>query len=302
MRWLLLGGGGFLGSHLSDLLLQKKQEVIIYDNNSFSLPSKVEHKNLHRYTGDIGNSNTLSSVINAHTPEIVCWMAAFHAYNVGENPFIRVSWLNYILNTTIPVVAAAKSKLILFSSETVYQANVQKIREDFPLKWAALKTEQQGHLIAEWYTQSLCNYLKVPFQIMRLSNIIGSRLFYHPVVDRLSFIIDNMITENETLVIVNPSQKRDYLYVNDAVQMIYKVVKSGEDNTVYNIASGEGLENQELLQILVDHIHPSVLPKVVEKEEPDIILDNQRAQGIAKIKITPIIKVIPEIIKYRKGL
>jgi UDP-glucose 4-epimerase len=302
MRWLLLGGDGFIGSHLSTLLLQNKQEVVIYDNCSFSSPSDIDHPKKTRYTGDVGNVTTLSSVINAHKPDIICWLVAFHAYDVGENPFIRVSWLNHILNTVLPIVAAAKSKFVFFSSENVYAPDKALLTENHPLKWGNLKTETQGYMIGEWYTRSLCTYLKIPFQIFRLSNIIGNRLYYHPVVDRLSFIIDNILLQNETLIITNPSQARDYMYINDAANMIFKVVKAGEINAVYNISNGVGVTNEKLIQLVINTIPTTFLPKVVDKQEVDIVLDNSRAQAISKVKVSSMEKVLADIVTYRKGL
>lgn len=301
MRWLLLGGDGFIGSHLSTFLLQNKQEVVVYDNHSFSIPT-VEHPKHTRYMGDVANATTLLSVINAHKPDVVCWLVAFHAYDIGENPFIKVAWLNYNLNTVLPVVAAAKSKFVFFSSENIYIPDGNKITEDYPIKWNDRKTETQGYMIGEWYTRNICQMLNIPFQIIRLSNIIGNRLFYHPVIDRLSFIIDNILLQNEMLIITNPAQMRDYLYINDAVQMIFKLVKAGENNAVYNIGSGIGVSNDKLIQLIRNAIPTEFLPKVVEKQETDIVLDISRALSVSKVKMTKLEKVLPSIIAYRKGL
>jgi nucleoside-diphosphate-sugar epimerase len=244
----------------------------------------------------------LTTVVTAHKPDVVCWLAAFHAYGVGENPFIRVSWLNYTLNTILPIMALVHTRFILFSSESVYIPQPDLITEMAPVKWGALKTETQGQLIAEWYTHSVCNYHKIPWQILRLSNLVGERKFYHPVVDRLSFIIDNLITANENLIITNPAQLRDYLYIKDAVGMIYKVIRKGQDSQIYNISSGFCVSNNELLELLNQEMTLGNLPKVVDYKEASIVLSNRKALGDSKAKLTPLTKILPSIINFRKGL
>jgi len=302
MRWLLIGGGGFIGSHLTSFLLKNKQEVIVYDNNSFCLPGDLIATNFHRYLGDVSNTTTLATVVNVHNPEVVCWLVAFHAYDAGENPFIKVSWLNYTLNNVLPVVATAPRKFVLFSSEAVYVPQQELIVEESPLRWGHPRTEIQGHIITEWYTRSLCGHLKIPYMILRLSNTIGKRQFYHPVVDRLSFMIDHILLKSPTLIITNPNQARDYLYINDAIPMIYKIIRNGQGGQVYNIASGIGVTNDELLQELIELTDPSHLPKVVDSKEANIVLSTAKSAPIAKGKITPINRILPGLVNYRKEI
>jgi len=92
MRYLVIGGCGFVGSNLSAEVLRRKEELILFDNlhrygsssNLEWLQSKGEFKFVH---GDIRNSNDVETVVRETTPDIIFNVAAQVAMTTSiENP------------------------------------------------------------------------------------------------------------------------------------------------------------------------------------------------------------------------
>jgi len=302
MRYLLLGGAGFIGSNLTESLLQDGHTVAILDNFSFSKPPKDNPPNFMWTSCDVGNSRGVESFASSVKPDIVIWLPAIHYYDLKKEPTIQTAWLNYSLVRVLPVVYKVGAKaFVLASSDLVYKPDKKILVETSKLNWGDSKTIIVNKIISEWYTVMLCKKLRLPFLLLRFSNVVGNRLYSSPVIDRLTFMIDLLLTGNY-YILDKPEQQRDYIFINDAVEMTKNILYAEKFNEAYNLSSGVGISNLELSQHLTDLIKPAELPKVVKTKEGDLVLSNRKVTSLGKVTLTNIIDTLPDLIQLRREM
>lgn len=301
MRHLLIGGAGSLGRSLAQELLSRGDTVAIYDNYSFSSPLNLEHPNLQIMMGDATNETGLSSALMSFKPDNVVWLAYFFAYDPNNVPHVRHSWLMHGLVRTLPAVATLHtSKFIYISSDLVYKPKPTLIKEASPVNWESPNLFVSNKIIAEKYVTTICQHTKTPWVILRPSIIVGKRDYLHPMADPLTFMINALLTE-QPLLVKHGQQKRDYILVEQASVMIANVLHEKKSSGVYNVASGVGMSNSDIIQRLIEIIRPQVLPKVVDSKEGHFVLDNSRILACGQAELTDILPELTSIVEYRKA-
>lgn len=301
MKHLLIGGAGFLGRNLAQELLDRGDSVAIYDNYSFSSIMDLSHPNLKLMLGDATNETSLTSALMAFRPDTVVWLAYLFAYDPNNVPYIRHSWLMHGLVRTLPSLATLNTgKFIFVSSDLVYKSKEGKLTESSALQWGNPTPYIFDKLIAETYVSSICKNLKIPWIILRPSIIVGKRNFLHPMADPLTFIIHTLLT-NQPLMIKHGQQIRDYILVTQAIEMIANLINEKKSHGVFNVSSGRGIRNGELIQNLVEIIRPSLIPKVLESKEANLLLDNRKIQDFGLVKLTDISHELQSIVEHRRA-
>jgi UDP-glucose 4-epimerase len=75
MRVLVTGGAGFIGSHLSDALLARGDEVTVVDDLSRGRPARLDDQvTLHKLS--VTDAGSLAALVKQIKPELVCHLAA----------------------------------------------------------------------------------------------------------------------------------------------------------------------------------------------------------------------------------
>ena len=199
MRYLLIGGAGFLGQALTKKILKGRgNKVHIIDNFSFSDdPSTFKiNKRIGVSYGDAASQLSIQSAINKFQPEIIIHLAAFHAFNPGSDQRIETARITQGLLPTISFLARLKPKLFIYTSaDFVYDEIVGgKLNELGPIKWGTPDTHAMQKIIGEWYSITNCTRYRIPIVILRPSYIIGDRKYANHFVDPIIFIIDNLLT------------------------------------------------------------------------------------------------------------
>jgi UDP-glucose 4-epimerase len=303
MKFLLLGGAGFIGINLTRKLIELGHHVILLDNFSFARGVDSNEPTLSVYTGDATSEASVSSAIERFDPDVVVWLMAFHSYTPGQAPVVQQSWLTHSLSRIIPVVAKLRNrKFILMSSDLVYRSSNKRLKETSALNWDTHKINILDAIVKERYTVSLCDAYKIPYAILRLSNVIGNREFIHPAADTVTFIIDSLLLDQD-MIITNAQQKKDYIDIANATDMIINIIKQDDALGIYNISSGVGISNNELLQYLIDLTSPNKLPKVVQSKEAHLVLDNSKALCLGEdIEFALLKDKLAEIVRFRVSI
>jgi nucleoside-diphosphate-sugar epimerase len=304
MKYLLMGGSGFLGQGIVKQLLKTKgTKISVLDNFSFSEPeTSIKDARIDISYGDVGSQTSVQACLNRNIPDITIFLAGFHAFNPGSDSRLETSRVTSSLLYTIPFLARQKSKLFVYiSADFAYKRGKEKVTELDPLDWGTPDTHSMQKIIGEWYTAINCRRYRVPYLILRPSFIIGERKFANPFVDPLIFTTEVLLNETP-FILTKANQKRDYIHLSDAAQMIVNIIKSDKYNTVYNISSGAGVTNKQLLDYLQSTIESKSEIKIVDSSEPDIVLDNTKTMDIKSIKLSKVEELIPKIVNYRRSL
>jgi len=130
MKFLLLGGGGYLGSVLSELISDREQEVIVYDTFKYWNVEKNK-KNVTYIKDDLTNiTNHLDKILNV---DFVLYMASPRFNEVKSDLHITSEIL--LMDHTLKCVkkVSPNYKLIFFSSCSVYGNTDQMVDENTEL-------------------------------------------------------------------------------------------------------------------------------------------------------------------------
>lgn len=203
--------------------------------------------------GDIRDYVRLRELIFEYQPELVIHCAAqskvFEAQkdplfcfttNVQGTACLFEAVKNY--STKVPVIH--------FSTDKVYGEGLNK-RESDPLQPtnAYESSKVAGDCIAQTYMRTM------PVTILRPCNMYGP-------LDYNSRIVPDTIRHclrGESPVIYERNDKREYLYVEDACKIIYKLIQSKKTG-IWNLSSGLGLNNEQVVHEILKHF-PHVTPR-----------------------------------------
>ena len=170
---LVTGGAGYIGSHIVELLIKKKSNVIILDNLSTGY-KKLINKKSKFIKGDIKNLNILKRVIKAENITSIIHLAASLNVSEAENKPQKY-YKNNVLGTLNLVKACKNSKVknIIFSSSCSIYGNVngevsEKRKPNPQGKYASTKFD--GEKIIKKYSKKY-NYKYV---ILRYFNVVGA--------------------------------------------------------------------------------------------------------------------------------
>jgi nucleoside-diphosphate-sugar epimerase len=225
MKVLVVGGCGYVGGYLVDVLQDKCYDVTVYDN---LLYENYYLKDVKFIFGDIRDTIKLSGIINNY--DIVIWLAAI----VGDGACAVDPKLTYEINTE-PVkwlVDNYRGKIIFMSTASVYGINHELIDEDAipnPLSvYASTKLEAEQYI-----TKNHDNYL-----IFRLGTVFGqSDMFSRIRFDLVANILTLKAVKGEPLSIFGGEQWRPLLHVKDVGCAIIHCIQSNISG-LYNLSYG----------------------------------------------------------------
>lgn len=222
-RILVTGADGFMGSHLTEKLINLGAEVSVYiRGTSISGTTRYNLKNLDKVkdsikeilTGDIGSRDAIS-LIAKNKPQIIFHLAA-DAYvpNSFEHP-IEVKETN--LDGTLNVLHAAMNidnigQIVVTSSSEIYGTCTGPIDENHPMNpsspYGASKAAADRFAFAYW------NTYRLPIAIIRPFNTYGPRHTYDVIP---KFI--RLALEGKPITIYGTGeQSRDLTYIDDMVR------------------------------------------------------------------------------------
>jgi len=278
-KCLILGGGGFIGSHLAEKLLEKNYDVVIFDKLNFSRKN-INHilDRIKVVEGDFNNEIDFKSALKDID-------IAFHLVsstlpaNSNENPIYDVetnlvSTLRFLNEVFINNI----SKVIFISSGgTVYG-----IPERLPIKeYHPRKPICSYGIIKKTIEDYLYMFEKLyglDYYVFRLSNPYGER--QNPFVAQgvIPVFLKKLIRGEQIEIWGDGNVERDYIYIKDVADALVKCLEVNPNERVFNLGSGKGYTLNDIIGIIekVTHKKTNVIYK--EKRNIDVpvnVLDNK---------------------------
>ena len=244
MSILVTGGAGFIGSHLSELLISEGNQVIALDNQSTGSVSNLQsNSNLEIVNGSILDSKLVESLMSKVS---VCYhlAAALGVKNIVEYPLESLE--TNIKGSEIVLKSATKYKVrtLIASSSEIYGKNPnQPLSEDSDRVLGSPKVARwsysEAKAIDEFYAFQLYKQKGLPVTIARLFNTVGTRQSgsYGMVLPRF---VDAAVSNKPITVYGDGSQSRTFSAVSDVVAALNKLLKS--DSTigeVFNVGGNQ---------------------------------------------------------------
>ncbi len=230
---LLFGSSGFIGRNIKEYFL--KQEGYIVTGPS-------------RMACDLLNYFQTRQVITKLQPDFII-NAAYIGVDSGvkysnEYVFNNLKIVTNILrgSTQVPNL----KKMLFFGSGLEYGDSKNPISENHSLNPKNIYATTKA--INTLLSLSLANELNLPLVIFRPFNLYGK----YDTKSVIYYIISSIL-ENKKFYITKGGQKRDYLFINDLIKIIYNFVEdysSFENYQIYNIASGKPVQLSTIYKII----------------------------------------------------
>jgi len=257
-RCLITGGAGFIGSHLSEALLEGGHTVTIIDNLSTGSFDNIQHLTDHpnfRFAIDTITNETVLDRLASECEVIFHLAAAVGVKLIVENP---VHTIETNITGTEAVLKAAqryRAQVLIASTSEVYgKGNRVPFSEDDDVllgptihnRWAYAASKMVDEFLAFAYHQEK----GVPVVVFRLFNTIGPRQTgsYGMVVPRL---IRQALRDEPITVYGDGQQQRSFTWVGDAVNAIIRLAESPEaTGQVFNIGHQKEISINELAALI----------------------------------------------------
>lgn len=245
---LLIGGNGFIGSHLVDLLLLSGYDVRVLDamRERFRLPlPAVEY-----FIGDLTDRVLLRSALAG------CDVLIHLAHNslplapsqqpeqsVHCNVELFCGVLEQALHCQVPEV-------VFFSSGgAVYgETPVHAIRE--ATECQPLSPYGRAKLLMEQTLASFQATRGLRYIVMRPSNPFGPRQDFRGQQGVIPIFLHRLMTGQPISIWGDGLAVKDYLYVSDLAEATLALMRAGFDNEAYNVGSGYGTSLRSILALL----------------------------------------------------
>jgi len=296
VKYLVTGGAGFIGSHLTEQLIARGDQVVILDNLSTGLSdnlSTIKNK-IEFEQGNILDKSLVEKLVS-NSDYVVHLAAALGVLNIVNKPLESLK--SNLQGTEIVLEAANKymKPVLIASTSEVYGKNdkVPLNEEDdriigHPLisRWSYSEAKAIDESLAYFY------YLEEGLQsrIVRFFNTVGPRQLgnYGMVLPR--FV--NSALKGETLSVYGSGEQiRCFCHINDAVKGLLLVMDSDKAvGEVFNIGNNQQISIMELAKKVIEI---TASKSTIEK----IAYENAYPQGFEDMQ-----RRVPDILKMKQVL
>lgn len=252
-RYLVVGGAGFIGSHLVSRLVERAEVTVVDDFSSGRreyLAPAIATGRCDLREGSVFDAELMLSVMRGK-------IAVFHlsanpeARRGLENPLLDLEQGTLATHAVLDAMRRTDVKsLVLASSGTVYGLARAACRE---ADLGALPISLYGasKLASEALVSAHVECFGVTAWIFRLGNVIGPRATHGAAFDFLT----RLAREPEQLTVLGDgSQSKPYVYVEDAIQaMLFGFEHAADALNVYNVAPADTTSVRHVAELCVAH-------------------------------------------------
>ena len=252
MLFLVTGGAGFIGSHISDRLLADGHCVRILDNFSTgkheNIPASADVEVIE---GDVGNYDTVRTAMEQ--VDIVFHEAAIASVPETVGNPLSSERVNY--RGTLNILEAARHagvKRVMFACSAAVYGDLPELpkQESMPVK--PLSPYAVDKLASEQACQMYTHLYGLETVALRYFNVFGPRQDpSSPYSGVISIFSDTLSQGKQPTIYGDGEQTRDFVYVSDVVEANIKAATSpAAAGKAINIATGGKLSINDLLKTI----------------------------------------------------
>lgn len=265
-RCLVTGGAGFIGSHLTEQLLELGHEVVVLDNMSTGRQSNLDRVSEHPRLS-IRNGSITDPVLLAESmagAEIIYHMAAAVGVKlVADDPVRTIETNIFPTEVLLRAAAAAKQRVFIASTSEVYGKNPKErwVEED-DLHFGPTSRPRWAYgcskAIDEFLALAYHRKFGLPVVIGRFFNVVGPRQVGHygMVIPRF---VDQALKGGPVVVYDDGEQVRCFAHVKEVVNSIIRLVDTpAAQGFVYNIGSDSPISIRDLASQIIQRVDPRI--------------------------------------------
>lgn len=279
---LIIGGAGFIGSNLTQLLSNHDYNITAVDQFAFEV--QPDCKNVSFVQGNITDSNFLALLFRKSKFDIVIHLVSSLIPSSNYSDFNSSRDLNTFSSFELMRQMEENNvkKIIFFSSGgTVYGNNKNDIiKEDSRL----LPENYYGFskLLIEEYIQLQFRLNKLKFVIVRPSNPYGNGQKTHSKQGIIAVAMGKLINNEALEIWGDGSVIRDYLHESDLCMAIYAIIKNDSWNKIYNIGSSERVSINGIINIIEEVSQKKLIVNYLSSRAEDVprnVLDTTKIKN-----------------------
>ena len=286
MKYVVVGGAGFIGSHIVDKLVEQNHEVVIIDNLSTGKMENVNPKASVEYI-DISNVNECPNMVEIMSGADALFLLAAKARVQPsiENP------VEYETNNTIGTLNVLKCasdagvRRVVYSASSSAYGNTEKL----PSKESDPVNPLSPYGAQKYYGEVMCKMFSEVYGLetvsLRYFNIYGERQnvggAYAMVI---GIFVDQLLNGKPMTIRGDGEQRRDFTYVGDVVNA--NILASQSENVgngeVINIGNGDNRSINDIADMIGGdrvNVDPVIEPKAT-------LADNSKAEKLLGWKPT----------------
>ncbi|MDP3484326.1 MAG: UDP-glucose 4-epimerase GalE [Methanobacteriaceae archaeon] len=260
---LIVGGAGYIGSHVNKVLHENGEETLVLDNLSYGHEEFVKWGKFVK--GDLSNTELLADIFKKYSIDAVMHFAAF-TY-VGESVEDPQKYYVNNLKNTLNLLAVMKEfnvNKFIFSSTCAVYGEPQKLplTEDHPLN--PMSPYGNSKLMVEKILEDYSKAYDLNYVSLRYFNAAGADPlseigeWHNPETHLIPLILDAASGRRESVNIYGTDYPtpdgtciRDYIHVLDLAQAHYKALKylnEKNKSQIFNLGNGNGFSVKEVIQ------------------------------------------------------
>jgi nucleoside-diphosphate-sugar epimerase len=255
MRALVTGGAGFIGSHLSERLLQQGAEVVAVDCFTDYYPRPIKERNLQGLIGQPQYRFIEGELAAVDLPALLDGVT--HVFHLAAQAGVRKSWgSDFKTYTTLNVdatqilleacVGRPLERVVYASSSSVYGDEVS-----LPMLEDAVPRPVSPYGVTKLAAEHLCNLYFVNHQVptvsLRYFTVYGPR--QRPDMGFHRFFTA-VLDDRPVVQFGDGLQTRDFTFVADAVSATAAAAVRGALGGVYNIGGGSRVTLREVFEMI----------------------------------------------------
>ncbi len=265
-KCLVTGGAGFIGSHLTEQLLDRGHEVCILDDlstgRSENLAHLTEHPRLKIRRGSIADPVALFEAMTG-VKYVYHMAAAVGVKLVAEDPVRTIQTNIYPSEEILRMAVLGGQTVFIASTSEVYGKNPKdRWTEEDDLVFGPTSRPRWAYgcskAIDEFLALAYYRKFSLPVVIGRFFNVVGPRQVGHygMVIPRF---VDAALAGRAITVYDDGEQVRCFAHVREVVDSVIGLVETpAAHGRVYNIGSDEPVSVRQLAEQIIQRIDPKV--------------------------------------------
>jgi len=297
---LIVGGAGYIGSHINKELSKQGYKTVVFDNLSSGRKELVKWGEF--FEGDLANIENIREVFKKYSIEAVLHFAAFKA--VGEsviNP--QKYYKNNVANTLnlFQVMMENKVNKFIFSSSAAVFGNPQYVPIDENHPQSPINPYGETKLIIEHIMRDYNHAYDFKYVALRYFNACGADLdseigeWQGSSSNLIPLVLDAAIGAREDIKVFGTDYPtsdgtciRDYIHVTDLAEahvLALKYLINGGESNVFNLGNGKGFSVKEVVDMAKKVTGIDFKVTNAERragDPPELIADSKKAREILK--------------------
>ena len=287
MKIAIIGGAGFVGSHVTRAYLNAGHDVFVVDSLIHGTREAVDPR-ARFYHLDMRDGK-LHAILQAERPDIVNHQAIQREHTLpSQGSLIDADvHIRGLLNVLEGCVNAQVSKLIFASSgNSLYRGcalqdagTAMLVSEE--VETCPLQPQDITKIAGEWYVRYYTRQYGLAHLILRYADVYGETDTVHACHPLTAFLA-HLSLQRRPIIRGTDRDVRDHIFIDDVVRANLCALERGRNETLH-ISSAQGYSMKQFYQAAARLLQSNIPPLYISPSQAEpraVVLDNRRARRV----------------------